>query len=317
MVGDARPFAARQRLQQAGHDEHALDVVERATAHRKPTVAAGGDELELRFQRLGHVEPLDLGARDHHGADLAVVEPEDVAHHLVLLRLDDPGFAPLFELCRDLFLGDAGPRRLAAQPEQAQHGMRGRRQQHHEGLGRRGKPHHRPRRQPRHGLGVHLADALGHQFAEDDGEVRDQYDDTGGGRDIGRRCADAEALDQPGRQRLCERRLADDAVEQPDRGDADLHRGQPTRGVVVQGHCRVGTALARFHHHLQPGLAGRREAHLGHREGAVEQDQKNQQRCIHQRPGRRVPGAVRRGQSVSEPFLGVDPYPAQAGTMAR
>jgi hypothetical protein len=36
-------------------------------------------------------EPDDLGARDHHRADLPIVEAEDVAHHLVLVRLDHAG----------------------------------------------------------------------------------------------------------------------------------------------------------------------------------------------------------------------------------
>ena len=124
MLGDARALAARQRLQQAGDDEHALHVVERAAADRKPRVAAGGDAIELRLQRLGQVQPLDLGARDHHRADLALVEAEDVAHHLVLLGLDHARLAPLFELGRDLLLGHADPRRLAAQPEQPQHRVR-------------------------------------------------------------------------------------------------------------------------------------------------------------------------------------------------
>jgi hypothetical protein len=216
-----------------------------------------------------------LGPRHHHRADLPVVEAEHVAHHLVLLGLDDAGVHALFQAGGDLLFRH-GAGRAARQPQQLQDGLRAGRQQRHEGLGGGGQPVHGPGHQPRHGLGKHLADALGHQLAEDDGEVGDQDDHEGRGGDERRLVGDAEGGDDPVGQRPGEGRLADDAVEQADRRDANLHRRQPARGVVVQHHCRIGPTIATIHQHLQPGLARRRQAHLGHRKRPVEQDQEHQ-----------------------------------------
>jgi hypothetical protein len=86
----------------------------------------------------------------------------------------------------------------------------------------------------------------------------------------------AQHLDQPGGERGGERRLADDAVQDADRRDADLHGRQPLRRVLVQRERSLRAGLAGLVHHLQPRLARGGERHLGHGEEAVEQDQYNQ-----------------------------------------
>ena len=103
---------------------------------------------------------------------------------------------------------------------------------------------------------VHLAQTFRHQLAKDDGQESDDHDHQRGGGDVHR--AVAEQREHPVQQvcqRLRESRIADDAVEHPNRRDADLHRRQPFGRVVVQHlrGCRAG--LARFDHHRQPGLA--------------------------------------------------------------
>ena len=105
-LGDVGRLAARQRCHQAVQAEHADHIVERAAAHGQPRVAAVVDTSEQCIDGLVELEPLDLGARDHHRADLPLVEAEDVAHHLVLLALDDAGVDALFQAGRDLLLGD-------------------------------------------------------------------------------------------------------------------------------------------------------------------------------------------------------------------
>ena len=88
--------------------------------------------------------------------------------------------------------------------------------------------------------------------------------------------SDMPSACEPRCRRLGERGLADDAVEDADRGDADLHRGKELGGVLVQVHRGLGAGLAGFDHHLQPDLAGRGQRHFGHGEGAIEQDQEDQ-----------------------------------------
>ncbi len=106
---------------------------------------------------------------------------------------------------------------------------------------------------------------------------------------------------QPLGERLRERRLADDAVEHADRGDADLHRGEELGRVVVQVERHLRLPVARLDHDLQPRLARRRERHLGHGEHAVEQDEKYEQCDVHagragRRAGNAVSSAVKAGQ---------------------
>jgi hypothetical protein len=91
----------------------------------------------------------------------------------------------------------------------------------------------------------------------------------------------AEAALQPFRQRARERRLADDAVEHADRGDADLDGGEELGRVVVQFQRRRGAGLAGLDHHLQARLAARRQRHLRHGKPAVQQDQEQEKRGVH------------------------------------
>jgi hypothetical protein len=85
-----------------------------------------------------------------------------------------------------------------------------------------------------------LANALGHQFADHDGEVGDRDHHQAGG------AVAAVGLGRPAtrarRQRRGQRGLADDAVEHADRGDADLDGGQEPRRVLAQLDRRSGRA---------------------------------------------------------------------------
>src|SRR6188768_1045249 len=69
--------------------------------------------------------------------------------------------------------------------------------------------------------------------------------------------SDRDLRAQPGGEPGRERRLADDAVQQADRGDADLHDREPLGRVVVQRERMAGARVSRFHHHLQARLAAR------------------------------------------------------------
>jgi hypothetical protein len=133
---------------------------------------------------------------------------------------------------------------------------------------------------------MHLADALGYQLAEDDRQHRDAHDHQTGSDDVGHRGRHhGQYVSEPLRQRLGEGRLTHNAVEHTDRGDADLHRGEKLCGPLRQRHGGPGTGIATLHHDLQPCLAAGSQRHLGHGEQAVEQDEKDEKRCVHDGQG--------------------------------
>ena len=172
---------------------------------------------------IGRVKPFDVGARQHQGGQQAVVQQEHVLHHLVLVLLDQTGVHAAFQAGGDFFFSHDALARVV-HPQQLEHGMGADGQQADKRLGASGHPHHRARHQPRHGLGVKLADALGNQFAKHDGDESDDGHHQRGGRDFSGTKRHAQGL-KPQRQPVAESGLADDAVEHAYRGDADLHGG--------------------------------------------------------------------------------------------
>jgi hypothetical protein len=198
----------------------------------------------------------------------------------VLLLLDHAGVQALLQAGRDLLLGHAAVA-VAADAEQAQHAFGGHRQQRDERPRRGGQPVHRRGHQARDRLRKHLAQALGYQLAEDDGQEGDHQHHQRGGGDVRRACADREVAADPARERPGEGRIADDAVQDPDRGDADLHRRQELGRPLVEVDRRLRAGFAGFQHDLQPRLAAGGERHLGHGEHAVEEDQEDEERDVH------------------------------------
>ena len=67
--------------------------------------------------------------------------------------------------------------------------------------------------------------------------------------------------------------------------------------------------------HLQPRLARRGQPHLRHREGAIEQDQEDQQRNVHRIPRRREPGAVCGTRQITRGGPRSGPAPAESAAM--
>ena len=171
----------------------------------------------------------------------------------------------------DLGLGHrAGAVVLHAQ--QAQQALGGRRQQLDERLGGQRQPVDGAGDQPGQRFGIALAQALGHQFADDDGEVRDDHHDHAGGRVAGGLVVHAHGP-QPFAQRLGQGGLADDTVEHPDGGDADLDGGEEAGGVFTQLHGGDCAAVALICQLLQPRLARRDQCQLRHGKQAIEEDE--------------------------------------------
>jgi hypothetical protein len=134
--------------------------------------------------------------------------------------VEDAGFGALLHQHLDLVVGH---RRLflAARAEQAQDGCRGTGQHDDQRMGHFGQEHHRAgdercdpfRRQHRQ--------ALGHQFADHDGEIGQCDNGNGQCHALGVRCQQRHA-GQPGGQGIGQRGFADGAAENANRGDADL-----------------------------------------------------------------------------------------------
>jgi hypothetical protein len=186
----------------------------------------------------------------------------------VLLRLDDAGVHALLQAVRDLLLRHAA-RLRGVDAQHLQHRLGGGRQQLDERAGGARQPGHRPGHDASHRLRVELADALGHQLAEDDGDEGDDGDDDGRGGDAREALGHAVPL-QPRRQRGAERRLADDAVQHADGRDADLHGREELGRVLQQAQRHRGALVAVFGHDQEAGLAAGGQCELGHREHAVE-----------------------------------------------
>ena len=91
-----------------------------------------------------------------------------------------------------------------------------------------------------------LANALGHQFAHHNGEVRDQHHHQPGGRIAAKRHGHAQCF-QPQCQRAGQCGLTHDTVQDANRRDADLDGGEKTRRVFAQLHGSGGTAIALIH----------------------------------------------------------------------
>ena len=168
------------------------------------------------------IQPFNAGARQHDGGQQAVIKQEHVLHHLVLMFLDQSGIHALFQTGGNFFFGH-GPASTVVNPKQFENGMGTEGQQPDKRLGTRSDPHHGTRYQPRHSFGVELPDALGHQFAEHNGDVGNGHHHKGRGRNVSRPGRDAQTL-QPYRQLAAKGCLANDAVQHADGRDADLHR---------------------------------------------------------------------------------------------
>jgi hypothetical protein len=101
-------------------------------------------------------------------------------------------------------------------------------------------------------LGMREGDALWHQFAQDQREVRDD-DHHGGHADVmGVMRRNATMLGEILLQALAKRRLAEGAEQNRDDRDPDLHRRQEARRVALQFERGFGAGVARGSERLQP-----------------------------------------------------------------
>ena len=263
MVFERSLVALRQRQQvRKADDTH--DVAQAIAANGIPRMIAFDPHLIDAVHGLWRCEagfePLNIAARRHHGSERTVVEVENVAHHLVFVFFDEPGIHTFDQTGRDFFFGHSAAA-FAVDAHEFEHALRGQRKQFDKGPRYFGQPGHGARHQPGHGLGIELADALGHQFTKNNGGEGDEGHDNGGGRDGRDRFGQAPLHEVEG-QASTECGLSHDAVEHPNRGNAHLHSGQKLGGFFEQFECGVGALVTRLLHGGQAGLAARGQRQL-------------------------------------------------------
>ena len=259
------------RQQQLADADDAHHLVERVFAHRIPRVRA---HIACRqfVQRLRHrgvrIQPHHLVARHHDGRERALIELENVAHHAVLVLFDQPGIHTFDQTGGNFFLGHAA-RGLRVKRQQAQYGMRGVGQQQHKGARGARQPGHGARHEGGNLLGIDLPDALGHQFAKNQRDKGDACHHQSGGGKV-RHALGRARQQQPARHDGAEGRIAHNAVEQADRGDADLHGREKVGRVLHQGQRRRSAGLLGGGQRIQPRLAAGGQRHFRHGKQAIE-----------------------------------------------
>ncbi|KAG1444500.1 hypothetical protein G6F57_017801 [Rhizopus arrhizus] len=248
-----------------------------------------GHDFQVALQPGLGVEPGNAVARGHQAVGGAVAQAHDTVHHVALVGIDHAGLMAFGHQHADLFFGHRGDF-ILAQAEQPQHQLGGPGQQPHEGKGQFGQPAHRHRHQAGNGLRTGQRQALGNQFAEDQGDEGDQADRQRSADVASVGKARHQALDPAG-EGLAQRFTAEVAGQHADHGDADLHGGQEALRLFRQLQC-LGGPLGGGGHLLQAALARGHDRHLGHGEEAVQQNKRedNQDHFKHGRRPRLVAG---------------------------
>ncbi len=244
------------------------DVVEAVVDHRVARVRGVRHDVERLRDRQVRLHERDLTARAHDLAQRAVACSEDVVEDASLHVLeaavarDDPAELLLAHLL-------VARRRVAAQKLD-------------DDVGRAGQRPHRRAHEPREPVegwrdeGRELLralqrNALGHELAQDEREVRDDERERDERRrlrcSLGQACAHEERGDVRRERRGAERRR-----EEPGDGHADLHRREEPVRVTRQLR-RAGLAPALLGHAVHLGLAQRDESHLRAGEDTADEDE--------------------------------------------
>ena len=147
---------------------HADDVVQFVVRHGIDVVQSLVDGLPNLLVRVVDVQPHEVAAVGHDGADVAVAQIEHSLHDVLLHLLNLAFLGPflddgLYLLFRDAVLVGF------VQPDEAQRGGSAFGQQPDEGGGYQGEQVHGTRHELGHPFRVDHPDALGHQLPEDEG----------------------------------------------------------------------------------------------------------------------------------------------------
>ena len=296
-VRDPHAAGAGGRDHQVAHVQEADDVVLRAAGHRVARVRRLRGLLDRPAQRHAGLEEGDLGARQHHLAQLALPRREDVVDELALVlgqRLVGR------DQTAQLVLADGLALAVRVAPEQAHHDVGALGQQPDDRPEQHRDPVEQRREQQRDPLGALQREPLGGQLAEDEGEVADDEGDQdqrdGVGRALGKTGVGQQAGDghrEPG--------STEGGRQEARQGDPDLHGRQEAVGAREQPG-DPGAPLALVGQRLGLRLAQGDQGELGGGEDAAHQDEHGDQ---HQVQDGHVHGAHHpRGEAARAGVLG-------------
>ena len=197
------------------------------------------------FFAVVDIEAGYVRAVGHHIFGGAVVELEDVLDHFLFIFLNGAALAAHVHHGADLLFGDFLGLGVGVHAQQAQHAVGALAQQ----------PHHRAEESrqgqdelaahPRHALGLLHGDALGHQLAQHQGEVRkyQRNDNDAQGIEQLRIHGDARGQNGPG-QHAGKVFRGKGAAQEARQGNAHLYGGEEAVGVFRQLHQQLGYPVA-------------------------------------------------------------------------
>ena len=218
------------RLQQVAHVEEAGDVVEGVAVNRVPRVRAGDDLHQHLRDAAAGFEGVHVAAVAHQLGQRVLAGLEHLGHQLPLAEAEPLVGGHDFE---DLVRRHGGGAQRRVEAHRAQQQRRGgvddpdhRRHQFREQVQRRGDD-------DGDAFGLLHRNPLGHQFTEDEAQVRDEH----GHQNQRERVGGAVGKPPPFQHRRKTRRQrggAEGGGEEPGEGHADLHRGEEFAGIAGQ-----------------------------------------------------------------------------------
>ena len=161
----------------------AKQPVQTAIAHRKPGVLRLDEALQVVCCGKLDVDEHHIGARGHQRACLAIVEAKDISRHFLFMLLDDTCSRAFFQHGVDFLFRHAGVL-VWSDTQETQQTVSRCRQQHDKRPHHHSQQLHGPGHEPRDGFWRDLSEALGHQLADDDGDICHHHHDQGGGTKI-------------------------------------------------------------------------------------------------------------------------------------
>ena len=259
------------------HRHHAEHLVAVVLIDRKMRVAAGDDLAPVDLLGVVDVEENDLRPRRHDRGDGQLVEAEHALDHLLFGLVEDARLEALLNQDVHLLVRHGG---FAATCE-----AEGLEQEVGDGAEDFDDGRNHPRHplqgagdQPGHALRVAERDALGDEFADHEGEERDEAHHPTEGDVIGP-WRQHRKTHEPHRHLIGHGRSAERARQNAAQCDAHLHGGEEAgrfRGQLKRGQ-RAVVALVR--ELFQPGLPGGNNGDLRHGKETVghQQEAKNEQ----------------------------------------